>query len=112
MTTTAIAPRKAVVVTEGGVDYLAIGGIDTEAQRSRWHRGDGGAHSADRREPCALDGSLRATSRITTLMAIRRVRRSVWVWACRCVRCGHRWDSMAAEAPARCAACGTRNFSR
>ena len=47
-----------------------------------------------------------------TCLTIRRERRAVVVWVCSCERCGHRWESIAAEAPTRCAKCKARTFDK
>ena len=47
-----------------------------------------------------------------TTMTVKKLRRSVWVWACRCARCGHSWTSTAKEKPSRCASCKALAFNK
>jgi len=43
--------------------------------------------------------------------ALKRVRRTVWVWLCACQRCGYKWTSTRVEPPPRCASCGAPNWT-
>jgi hypothetical protein len=47
-------------------------------------------------------------------MTIRRKRVTVWVWECRCERCGHAWTSSSKSPPVTCAnaGCKARNWQR
>lgn len=45
-------------------------------------------------------------------VTLKRRRKTVWVWDCKCERCGHTWESAADDAPARCPGCKQRNWNR
>lgn len=44
-------------------------------------------------------------------VTVERKRKSFWVFACKCARCGWAWDSFAPKAPTRCPGCHSRDFN-
>ena len=44
--------------------------------------------------------------------SLQRVRRTSWVWVCRCARCGHRWESTLDHPPVCCSSCRAQNWQR
>jgi predicted Zn-ribbon and HTH transcriptional regulator len=53
------------------------------------------------------------TARRETLapVSLRRAKRLVEVWECKCERCGHQWDSRQKRPPTYCAGCRSRNWN-
>jgi predicted Zn-ribbon and HTH transcriptional regulator len=45
-------------------------------------------------------------------VTIKRRRRTVWEWVCKCARCEYEWTSQRVKKPTRCPRCQARNFDR